>query len=144
MFGEDLKRRRNLQPTAAGSAGNLQRGAETEGGADEAAAPVEQRLLGESLRRWQSSAGACWRRRGHEETAPGRSCRSPPVWWLLPPPLSSSHSLLLHLLIASSSSPGPHSPPSSSRTPALLPSLSCQILLFLVFSHLMSGNLGWR
>lgn len=58
VFGEDLKRRRNLQPTAAGSAGNLQRGAETEGGADEAAAPDEQRLFGESLRRWQSSAGA--------------------------------------------------------------------------------------
>lgn len=98
-------------------------GAETEGGADEASAPDEQRHFGDPLRRWQGSAGACWRRRGHEETAPGHEERPPSVWWLLPLPVSSSHSLLSLLLIASSSSPGPLSPPSSS--PTLLPPFSC-------------------
>lgn len=42
VFGDDLKRRSNLHPAAAGSAGSVQRGAETEGGADDAPAPVEQ------------------------------------------------------------------------------------------------------
>lgn len=59
VFGEDLRRSSNLHQTAAGSAGNSQRGAETEGGADDAPAPTEQREFGDSLRRWPSSAGAC-------------------------------------------------------------------------------------